>query len=149
MAHDEAGGQVLHGKAQEIPGDCLDDVFHEFWTVGFYALPFFGCSGAFVGDGFPAETVFSDTGLNVGEMAALGEADEKEPTFIEEPDAVDFCRCAGADHVFDCGIHVPPELYNIWVGCAPGIDQGLQFFFCQTHVKGAHGFQGTDRSAIA
>lgn len=70
MAYDEAGGQILHGKAQEISGDCLDDVFHEFWIVGFYALPFFVCSGAFVGDGFPAETVFPDTGLNVREMAA-------------------------------------------------------------------------------
>ena len=48
MAYDEAEGQILHGEAQEVPGDCLDDVFHEFWTVGFYALPFFVCSGAFV-----------------------------------------------------------------------------------------------------
>lgn len=70
MTYDEAEGQVLHGEAQEIPGDCLDDVFYEFWTVGFYALPFFVCSGAFVGDGFPAETVFSHSWLDVGEQAA-------------------------------------------------------------------------------
>ena len=70
MAYDEVGGQVLHGEAQEIPGDCLDDVFYEFGTVGFYALPFFVCASAFVGDGFPAETVFPDPGLDVGEQAA-------------------------------------------------------------------------------
>lgn len=149
MAYDEAEGQVLHGEAQEVPGNCLDDIFHEFWTVGFYALPFFVCSGSFVGDGFPAETVFPDAGLDVGEQASGWETDEEKSAFIEELDAADFCRCAGADHVFDCGIDIPPELYDVRVGCAPGIDQGLQFFFRQAHVKGTHGFQGTDGSAIA
>ena len=70
VSDDLAEGKVLHGEAEEIPGDCLDDVFHEFGTVGFDAFPFFICAGSFVGDGFPAETVFSHAGFDVGKQAA-------------------------------------------------------------------------------
>ena len=90
MAYDEAEGKVLHGEAQEISGDCLDDVFYEFWTVGFYALPFLVCAGAFVGDRFAAETVFSDSGLDIGEQASRGQTYEEESAFVEKLDAADF-----------------------------------------------------------
>ena len=90
MTYNKAERKVLHGKAQEIPGYCLNDVFYEFGTVGFYALPFLVCASAFVGDRFTAETVFSDPGLYVGEQAARGETDEEESAFVEKLDAADF-----------------------------------------------------------
>ena len=46
MAYNKAERKILHGEAQEISGDCLDNVFHEFGTVGFYTLPFLVCAGA-------------------------------------------------------------------------------------------------------
>lgn len=70
MADNLAEGEVLHSEAEEILRDCLDNVFHEFGTVGFDAFPFFICAGSFVGDGFPTETVFSHSGFDVGEQAA-------------------------------------------------------------------------------
>lgn len=130
MTYDKMGGQVLHGEAQEISGDCLDDVFYEFWTVGFYTLPFLVCAGAFIGDGFSAETVFSDPGLDVGQQTTRRESDEEESAFVEEQDAPDFCWGVGVDHIFYCGIDIPLELDDVRIGCTPGIDQGLQFFFC-------------------
>ena len=67
MAADEAEGQVLHREAEEVAGDCLDDVFHELRTVGFDPLPFFVGSDSLIGDGFPAETIFFHLWLDVGE----------------------------------------------------------------------------------
>lgn len=42
----------LHGIGEDIAADCLDDILHEFWSVGFYAFPLFILSDSFIGDGF-------------------------------------------------------------------------------------------------
>ncbi len=65
MADDLAEGEVSHGKAEKIPGDGLDDILYEFGTVGFDAFPFLGSTNAFIGDGFAAETIFSDAGFYI------------------------------------------------------------------------------------
>lgn len=44
--------ECLHGVGEDVAADRLDDVLHEFRTVGFYAVPFFILGDAFIGDGF-------------------------------------------------------------------------------------------------
>ena len=39
MADDEAVPERLHGIAEDVSGDRLDDVFREFGAVAFDALP--------------------------------------------------------------------------------------------------------------
>ena len=69
MTDDEAVPESLHGIAEDVAADSLDDVLHELRTVGFDAFPFLCGSNTFIGDGFSAILVFSDAGLHVGEQA--------------------------------------------------------------------------------
>lgn len=115
MADDEAVGERLHGKAEKIAADRLDDVLHEFRPVGFNAFPFFGWAGAFVGDGFPAEAVFSDPGFYIGQVPSGRERDEEHSAPALEADAVYFCADMLPDGSFDGGIHVPPEAHDVRV----------------------------------
>ena len=82
VTDDEAIAEILHGKAEKITGDRLHDVLHEFRTVAFNAFPFFRSTDTFIGDGFAAETVFTDTGLHIGEASAGRKLDEKHSAFI-------------------------------------------------------------------
>ena len=77
MAADETMGERPHGIHQNIPGNGLDDVFHKFWAVTFNPLPFLIRSHAFIGDGFPAETVLANPGLDVGKPPAGRERSEE------------------------------------------------------------------------
>ena len=70
MTDDEAVPESLHGIAEDVAADSLDDVLHELRTVGFDAFPFLCGSDSFVGYGFAAILVFTDTGLHVGKQAA-------------------------------------------------------------------------------
>lgn len=63
-------GFVAVGSEQDVAADGLNDVLHELRTVGFDAFPFLCGSDSFVGDGFAAILVFSDTGFHVGEQSA-------------------------------------------------------------------------------
>lgn len=138
MAADEAEGQVSHGEAEEVAGDCLDDVLHELRTVGFDPLPFFVGADSLIGDGFPAETIFSHLWLDVGEGAAGWEMDEKHPAFVLEADTAHFCVDPLFDGGFDCGVHIPPILHDVRICGAPRIYQRLQFIFGQSHFQGTH-----------
>ena len=53
MTDDEAVSESLHGKAENISADGLDDILHELWTVGFDTFPLLCRSNTFVGDGSP------------------------------------------------------------------------------------------------
>ena len=56
------------------------NVLHEFRAVGFDPFPFLRGADSFIGDGFAAETVFSDTGLDVGKSCRPeGRLDEEHP----------------------------------------------------------------------
>ena len=59
--------------------------------------------------------------------------------------------CSGMhlDHGLNRIIYIPPELDDVWVGRAPGIDQRLELFFLKTHLKCTHSLESTDGSAIA
>ena len=70
VSDDEAVAEGLHGIAEYVAADVLDNILHEFRTVGFDAFPFLCGAHAFVGNGFPAELVFSDTGLHICQIAA-------------------------------------------------------------------------------
>lgn len=70
VTDDEAVPKSLHGVAEDVAADSLDDVLHELRTVGFDAFPFLCGSDSFVGDGFAAILVFSDAGFHVGEQSA-------------------------------------------------------------------------------
>ena len=58
MTYDKAVGEGTHGMAEDIPADCLYDIFYEFWTIGFDAFPFLVCADTFIGNGFSSEPVF-------------------------------------------------------------------------------------------
>ena len=67
MTDDEAVPECFHGVTEDVAADGLDDILHELRTVGFDAFPFLCGSDSFVGYGFAAILVFTDTGLHVGE----------------------------------------------------------------------------------
>ena len=70
VTDDKAVPESFHGVAEDVTTDSLDDVLHELRTVGFDAFPFLCGSDSFIGDGFAAILVFSDTGFHVGEQSA-------------------------------------------------------------------------------
>ena len=72
MSDDEAVPDRFHGVAEDIAGYCLDDILHEFRTVGFDTFPFLCGTAAFTSDGFAAELVLTDSGLHVGETTICG-----------------------------------------------------------------------------
>ena len=70
MTDDEAVPEGLHGVAEDVAADGLDDILHELWTVGFDTFPLFCGANSFIGYRFAAILVFSDAGLHVGEQTA-------------------------------------------------------------------------------
>lgn len=78
---DEAVPEGFHCVAEDVPVDGLDNVFHEFGSVGFDAFPFLCGSHAFIGDGLPAELIDPDAGLHIGQQAARGKLDEEHSVF--------------------------------------------------------------------
>ena len=70
VSDDEAVPESFHGIAEYVSADSLHDVLHELRTVGFYAFPLLCGAYSFVGDGFAAILIFSDTWLHVGEKTA-------------------------------------------------------------------------------
>lgn len=120
MPHDTAVAEGLHGMHEKVPAQALHDVLHELWPPGFQALPFFRGSHAFVGDGFAAEAVFANPGLYIGQPAPGGEGDEEHAALTDKTDAVGLCSGALPDGGFRGGIDIPPEPYDVRVGCPPG-----------------------------
>ena len=65
MTADTIIPQRSHSIAENIPADRLNDILHELRTVAFDALPFLRCTNALISDGFAAELILTDTGLDV------------------------------------------------------------------------------------
>ena len=63
VTDDEAVPESFHCIAKDVSADRLHDVLNEFRSVGFDAFPFLCGSNTFIGDGFTAILVFSDTGF--------------------------------------------------------------------------------------
>ena len=85
MADDVVGVESLHGFCEDVPADCLDDVFDKLGAVAFDAAPFFVGVCAEVCHGFTAVLVFANLGFGVGEAAAGGKIDEKYFAFVWLP----------------------------------------------------------------
>ena len=49
MTDDEAVPESLHGIAEDVAADSLDDVLHELRTVGLNAFPLFCGANSFIG----------------------------------------------------------------------------------------------------
>ena len=92
VADDKAVPEGLHGIAEDVSGDCLDDVFCEFRTIAFDAIPLLCGAAAKIGDGFTAESVFTDAWLYVGKLPAGRERDEEHAAFAGEADAFNLLR---------------------------------------------------------
>lgn len=41
VSHDAVVPKGLHGIAQNVAADCLDDIFHKLGTVAFDTVPFY------------------------------------------------------------------------------------------------------------
>ena len=50
---------------EDVSADGLDDIHHEFRSVGFNAFPFLLRANAFVGDGFSTELIGANPGLHM------------------------------------------------------------------------------------
>lgn len=148
MSDDETVPEGFHGVAEDVPADGLNNVFHEFWPVGFDALPFLCGSYTFIGDGFPTELIDTDAGLYVGKSSAGGELNKEHSTLIKEADAADLRWNALCDSGFDGVVHVPPERSNHGIRGTPGVYQRLEFFFRQAHFEGTHGFLQVRRTSV-
>lgn len=88
MTTDKAVGEVTHGKTEKVSGDCLYDVLYEFRAVAFDSFPFFSGADAFIGYGFIAKSIFSDTRFDVAKSSTGRKFDEEHPTSTEEFDSV-------------------------------------------------------------
>ena len=65
VSDDKAVPECFHGIAENITADCLDDILNEFRTVGFDTFPLFRGSDTFIGNGFSAKLILTNSGLHV------------------------------------------------------------------------------------
>ena len=149
MADDKAVGQRPHGIHENIPGDGLDDVFHEFRAVRFDALPLLCAADALIGDGFTAELICPHLRLHIAELPAGRQNDEQHPAAVAEPDTVRLRVQPLADGGFHGIVHIPPKLHDVRIGGAPRIHKGLEFLLGKTHLQSAHRLEGAHRSAVS
>ena len=70
VTDDKAVPERFHGVAENVAADGLDDILHEFRSVGFNAFPLLRRANTFIGDGFSAELIDTDAGLHIRESAA-------------------------------------------------------------------------------
>ena len=69
--------QFLHGMAQDVAADRLDNVLHEFRAVALQTRPLFRGVCAHVGDGGTAELILPDAGPYVGQPPPGRERNEQ------------------------------------------------------------------------
>ncbi len=125
MATDETMGERPHGVHQNIHRNRPRTIFStNLGTVTFNPLPILICPHAFIGDGFTAEAVLANPGLDIGEPPAGREGDEEHPALVNEPDSICFRGSSHFDGILYGAVNIPPELHNIRVGCAPRHLQG-------------------------
>ena len=130
MTADKAVGEVTHSKTEKISGDCLHNVLNEFRTVAFDSFPFLSGADTFIGYGFTAESIFSDTRLDVAKSSTGRKFDEEHSASAEKFDSIYLCRNLHFDSSLYGIIHISPEGSNIWIGGTPGIHKWLKFILC-------------------
>ena len=129
MPDDKAVAKSFHSIAEDVAADGLNDILYELRSVGFNAFPLLRGTDTFIGDGFTAELIGTDSRLHIGKSASGRELDEKHSAFIKEQDTTDISIDPMGDSGFDSTVNVPPEGCDHGVGSTPGIDEGLKLFF--------------------
>ena len=108
--------QRSHSIAENIPADRLNDVLHEFRTIAFNALPLLRCANALISDGFTAELILTDTGLDVGNPSAARQRDKQHSALIFKLNAMCVCAKPLSYCILHAAVDFPPESNNIRVG---------------------------------
>lgn len=121
MTDDEAVPKSLHSIAEDIATYGLNDIFYEFRSVGFNAFPLLCGADAFISDGFTAEMIGSDPGLNICEPASGRKLDEEHTAFVKELNTPDFGFDPLGNSGFDSAVNVPPECGDHRIGITPGV----------------------------
>lgn len=116
MANNITASQRLHGIAEDVPADGLDDVLHELRAIAFEPFPLLCCADAFIGDGFPAEAVLAYPGLYVGKPPSAGELYEQHAALIQEADEANPHGDTFLDGCLHGGVHLPPEIDDVRIG---------------------------------
>lgn len=117
--------QCPHSRAENIPADRLNDVLHELRSVAFNALPLLRCTNALVSDGFAAELILADTGLDVGKPSAARQRDKQHSALIFKLNAMCVCAKSLSYCILHAAVDFPPEPNYIRVGTAPHIHKRL------------------------
>ena len=66
MPDDKTMAKSFHSVAENVAADGLDDILHEFRSVGFNAFPLLRRANTFIGDGFSAKLIGANPGLHIG-----------------------------------------------------------------------------------
>lgn len=126
MPDDKAVAESFHSIAEDVTADGLNDILHEFRSVGFNAFPLLRRANTFIGNGFSAELIGANPRLHVGKSASGRKLDEKHSAFIEELYTADFSFDPLGDSGFDSTVNVPPECCNHRIRVTPGVYKRLK-----------------------
>ena len=66
MPDDKAVAKSFHSIAEDVAAYGLDDILHEFRPVGFNTVPLLRRANTFIGDGFSAELIGTNSGFHIG-----------------------------------------------------------------------------------
>ena len=66
MPDDKTMAKSFHSVAENVAADGLDDILHEFRSVGFNAFPLLRRANTFIGDRFSAKLIGANPGLHIG-----------------------------------------------------------------------------------
>ena len=149
MPDNLAIAQGLYGVTENVPADRLHNILYEFRSITLYPSPFLLGVYAHVCDTLTTELVLTDPWLHVGQATARRKLDEEHTGLPEKLHIADTGRSALLDHCFYSRVDLPPVFYDPGIRLSPHIDQRLQIFFGDAHVRSAHGFQGADAAAVA
>lgn len=80
---DEAVAERFHGITENVAAYSLDYILNELRTVGFYAFPLLCRANSFIGDGFSAEMIGTDSGIHICKPTSGWELDEEHSAFVK------------------------------------------------------------------
>lgn len=124
----------MHSEREQISGDCLDDVFGEFPTVGFQPAPLATRRDALVGDAGASESVLTQLWLDVGEATPGGKDDKHDPGLDGEDQCTNPGWLTGVDRLNGGSVDIGPQLHHTGVGDPPRIHQRLELGFGKSHA---------------
>ncbi len=85
---DKAMAECFHSVGQDIPADCLDNIFRKLRPVTFDAFPLLSVAGSFVGDRLTTELVLFDLRLYIGKPPAGRKLNKKHTFLVVEINAM-------------------------------------------------------------